>query len=159
MTPTQKRLQPPALGDVMRDLSKGGDLSTVACLQQASGLVIEKPKEEKPKREAQPRKHPFAYLYIDDRSLVESEQRRRLETMIRGFKASEDETTRKLFKTFQYITVTLPGNTHVCAVKVDSKAFQSSRLAKYLKSRGNKHKLAVYMRKPRKDVQRSKTST
>lgn len=159
MTPTQKRLQPPALGDVMRDLTKGGDLNMVACLQQASGLVIEKPKVEKPKREAQPRKHPFAYLYIDDGSLAESEQRRRLEVIVRGFKSSDDESIRQLFKVFQYITVTLPGNTFVCAVKVDSKAFQASRLAKYLKSRGNKHKLAVYMRKPRKDVQRSKTST
>ena len=158
MTPTYKRLQPPVLGEVMRDLANSGDVDMAARLQQASGLVSER-KEPKPKKEPVVRKHPFAYLYIDDRSLPEVEQRKRLSELVAGFKKSDDKNVRMLFKTFEYITVTLPGNTFVVAAKIDSKKFQASRLAKYLASQRNKHKLAVYMRKPRTDVQRSKTST
>ena len=159
MTPTYKRLQPPVLGEVMRDLTRNGDVDMAARLQQASGLVSERKEPPKPKKEPVVRKHPFAYLYITDRSLPEAEQRKRLSELIQGFKKSDDKSTRMLFKTFEYITVTLPGNTFVVAAKVDSKKFQTSRLAKYLASQRNKHKLAVYMRKPRTDVQRSKTST
>lgn len=162
MTSTQRRLQPPLLGEVMRDLTQHGDIATAARLKEASGISAVPAKVEvvKEKREGvprQPRKHPFAYLYINDRQMSEQSQRKKLEALVNAFRDKHADVN-SLMVNSKMITVTLPGNHLVCALRVDSKGFKASRLAKYISSKSNRHNLAVYMRKPRKDVQKSKPS-
>lgn len=141
----------------MTDLIKGGDLAMAARLKAASGLATEQPKVKKIKV-PQMRKHPYAYIYIDKRGIPEGEQKKKLIGIIDAFKQGPDSDIRNLFDDHTFVTVTLPKNTFVCAVRVDAKLFQASRLAKYLRSQRNKHNLSVYLRKPRKDVQ-AKIST
>ncbi len=150
MTSTQRRLQPPKLGEVMRDLTKNGDLATAARLKTASGIsVIDEPE----KRKKDNKKHPYAYLYINDSSLSEATQGKRLQSIASAFLSGKDEKIANVFRKFESITVNLPKGLVVVALKIDASLFNKCRLSRYLESRANTHKLAVYTRKPRQDVQ------